>query len=339
MTDETGNFAEAALRFIYWYGPATFFRCPWDSDPAHADIAIIGVPFSGGNPIERGQYLGPRAIRNTTMGYRRAHREWRVDPFEICRINDLGDVPIIRTLNAFQALDDIRDFYRAVDAAGARPLSVGGDHSITTPILRCIAGMQSRRGGPVAVVHFDSHTDSYEVDSSVGGVENAGTWARIGVDEGLIDPASSVMVGMNGPHPDMSFEKWAYETYRVIELDEFDERGVAGTIEVIRERVGTMPVYLTFDLDVLDLPWAPAVADPEVGGLTARQAIKLLRGLRGLDLVGADFVCFVGRKDTEAEVTALTAAALMHETLTLLAESAGRSASEPADTASALGTG
>lgn len=278
MADQPRDFADAALAFRYWYGPATFFRCPWDPDLVHADIAVIGVPFSGGNPIERGQYLGPRAIRNTTMGYRRAHREWRVDPFQMCRISDVGDVPIARSLNAFEALAEIKAFFASVDAAGVRPLSVGGDHSITTPILRSIAGAGSRRGAPVAVVHFDSHTDAYEVTESTGGVEHAGTWARIGVEEGLIDASCSVMIGMNGPHPDMSFEEWAWDTYRVIELDEIDERGVAGTIEVIRERVGNAAVYLTFDLDVLDLRWAPAVADPEVGGLTARQAISCYAG-------------------------------------------------------------
>jgi len=324
MSDTSSNFSEALGAFFYWHGPATFFRCPWDPDPAHADVGVVGVPYTGGNMIERGQYLGPRAIRNTTMGYRRQHRQFRLDPFALCRIADLGDAPVIRGLNPFEAMDDLRAFYEPIAAAGTRPLSVGGDHAITTPILRAIAGPGSPRGESVAVVHLDSHTDAYAVDPDSGGVEHAATWARLGVDEGTIDGGHSVMVGINGPHPALDLDQWAHDTYRVITLDEIDEIGVAATVAAIRERVGDRPVYLTIDLDVLDLPWAPAVADPEVGGLTARQAQQLVQGLRGVDLVGADVVCFVGRKDSEGEVTALTAAALMHDVVTLLAESAAR---------------
>jgi len=319
---ESSEFSEALGAFFYWHGPATFFRCPVDPDPRHADVGVIGVPQTGGNMVERGQYLGPRAIRNTTMGYRRMHREWRLDPFSLCRINDLGDTPVLRGLNPFETLRDIQTAFEPIGAAGTRPLSVGGDHSITLGILRAIAGPASPLGEPVAVVHFDSHTDAYAVDETSGGVEHAATWARLGVDEGLIDGARSVMVGINGPHPALHLDDWAHDTYRVITLEEFEDIGLDATIAAIRERVADRPVYLTFDLDVLDLPWAPAVADPEVGGFTAREAGKIIRGLRGLNLVGADFVCFIGRKDSEGDVTALTTAALMHDALTLLAESA-----------------
>ena len=314
--------AEALLKFTYYYGPATFFNCLYDRDPAAADIALTGVPYSGGNMIERGQYLGPRAVRNVSMGYRRAHRELGLNPFELCRINDVGDAPILNALNGNAALRDFQEFFAAIDAAGCRPVAVGGDHSVTLPALRALAGRASRRGGPVCVVHFDSHTDCAPPSELMGrGVEHAATQFYLGVQEGLIDPEHSVQIGINGPIAHPAQDQYSHEAgYRVINLDECEDLGVDGIVSAIRDRVGGRPAFLSFDLDVLDMPWAPAVADPEVGGLTARQAQKIIRGMRGMDLVGADFVCFVPRKDCASEITAFSASAIMHEALTIMAE-------------------
>jgi guanidinopropionase len=307
---------EIGSRYLYYVDPPTFLRCSWDTDPAHADIALIGVPWAGGNPVEREQYLGPRAVRCVSAGYHRAHREFRLDPFAQCRINDLGDVPVAMQLDPRVGIDGITAFFARVAAAGARPVSVGGDHSVTLPILRAIAGAESPLGGPLAVVHFDSHTDSYAPEA---GVMNAGVGFRVGVEEGLIDAEHSVQIGINGPMGDLGMDSFSAEAgYRVITLDEFEELGVAGTVAEIQSRVGDTPVYVSFDLDVLDLPWAPGVADPEVGGLTIREALKVIRGMRGLQLVGADLVCMIPRKDGAGEVTAFSAAALMHELVTMI---------------------
>jgi guanidinopropionase len=331
---------DAISTFFSWYGPATFFRCPHDPDPGAADIALAGVPYSGGNMIDRGQYLGPRAIRNVSMGYRRTHRQLGVNPFELCRITDIGDPPMSNGLNPNFALADFQRFFTAIDAAGARPVSVGGDHSITLPALRAVGGPQSRRGGPVCVVHFDSHTDCVPPSEPMShGVEHASTQFYLGVKEGLIDPEHSLQIGMNGVLGHPGQDAYSHELgYRVIDLDECEELGVEGIVAAIRDRVGERPAFLTFDLDVLDLPWAPAVADPEVGGLTARQAQRIVRGMRGMDMVAADFVCYVPRKDCAGEITALSTSAIMHEALTIMAEAVAADKGASPAAAAAVGS-
>jgi guanidinopropionase len=325
---EQAEFTALAASYFHYTDPATFFRCPWDRDPANADIALIGVPFCGGNAIERGQHLAPRQVRNISMGYRRAHREFKLHPFELCRINDLGDAPVARALDPKLGLADINEFFRSVDAGGARPFSVGGDHSITLPALRAIAGPQSRRKQPVSVVHFDSHSDAFP---PTDGVEHAGTGFYLGVEEGLIDPKRSLQIGFNGAPMDLDQDAYSYEAgYRVVDLDECEELGPAGIVSEIHRVVGDNPVFLSFDVDVIDLPWAPAVANPEVGGLTVREAQKILRGMRGLNLIGADLVCYVPHKDPPGNITAHTISALMHDALAVMAERVHREVAAPA---------
>jgi guanidinopropionase len=316
MTKQRETFEELASGYAYWYGVPTMFRCPNDRDPGNADIALVGVPYTAGNVIERGQYLGPRAIRTASSAYRRSHRELKLDTFGLCRINDLGDAPMTKMVDPSAAIVQVQDYFGPIYAAGARSLAIGGDHGITLPILRALAGPRGHLGKPVAVVLFDSHTDAYD---AVGGIEHAGSWAKTGVAEGLIDNERSVMIGMNGPLAALTQDEWANGAYRVIDLDEFEELGVDGTAAEIRRIVGDAPAYLTLDLDVLELGDAPAVSDPEVGGIPVRHLLKVIRGLRGLNLVGADVVEFSGRKQGD-DITALTATALAHEILTLMAE-------------------
>jgi guanidinopropionase len=274
------------------------------------------VPYSAGNIIERGQYLGPRAIRNASGGHRRGHRELRVDTFGLCRIHDLGDVPVHNMVNPRAAERDIQNTFERIDAAGATPLAVGGDHGVTLPILRAIAGPSSRLREPVAVVLFDSHTDAYD---AVDGTEHGGSWAKTGIADELIDPDRSLMIGLNGGLALLDMENWAKERYRTIDLDEFDRLGVDDVIAVIRQRVGDGPVYVTLDLDAIALNEAPAVSNPELGGIAAHDLQKVIRGMRGLDIVGSDIVEFSGRKQGD-ELTAFTAAILGHELLTVMAE-------------------
>ncbi len=128
--------SELAMIYHHWYGPATFLRCPYQPDLEDTDIGLIGVPYSGGNSIERMQYLGPRAVRNRSAAYRRAHREFGINPFELVRVRDLGDAPILRALNPDMAAEDFQAYFEKVFEAGITPVSIGGDHSITWPILR-----------------------------------------------------------------------------------------------------------------------------------------------------------------------------------------------------------
>jgi guanidinopropionase len=308
--------ARLASQFCTWYGVSTFFRCPHDEDPSQTDIALVGVPYTAGNIIERGQYLGPRAIRNASGGHRRAHRELRIDTFGLCRINDVGDVPVHNMVNPLDAERDIQTRFEEIGAAGATPLAVGGDHGVTLPILRALAGPSSTLNQPIGVVLFDSHTDAYD---AVGGTEHGGSWAKTGVNDGLIDADRSVMVGLNGGIALLDMEDWAKQRYRTIDLDECTELGVDGIVSAIRERVGDGPVYVSLDLDAIDHTDAPAVSNPEVGGIRAHDMQRILRGLRGLDILGADIVEFSGRKQGD-EQTAFTAAILAHELLTIMAD-------------------
>jgi guanidinopropionase len=174
--------------YWHWHGVATFLRCPYRPDMEDTDVGLIGFPYSGGNPIERSQFLGPRVVRNRSNGYHRMHRGFQLNPFENLRVSDLGDVPMPRILNPDLTAQDAEDFYRRVHDHGIIPITVGGDHSITTPVLRAIAGERSRLRGPLAMIHFDAHADTF--GDSAGTVNNAGNAFRIGVDEKLIDPGA-----------------------------------------------------------------------------------------------------------------------------------------------------
>lgn len=308
-----------------WWGPATLFRCPFDPDPAHCDLALVGIPHSSGNgTTERDQHLAPRALRDVSMAHRRVHARWGLDPWQACRINDLGDVPLPSAMVNDLAVREIETFFRALDAAGARPVSIGGDHSVSLPILRAIAGPGSRAGGPVAVVHFDAHHDTYDaLPNWLGAVDSAGHWASRAATEGHVDASRSVQIGMRG-HPDSDNAAAQSEElgYRVITRSELRERGADEVIRLTRERVGGAPVYVSFDLDVLDTTVAPAVSNPAFGeeGLGMDEAARLLEGLRGLNVIGGDVVCLMPTKDDLSRISALNAAVILFEQVCLVAD-------------------
>jgi guanidinopropionase len=161
--DVPDDITVADLGFLHWWGPPTLYRCELDPDPTHADIALVGVPHSSGNGTTwRDQHMGPRSIRDVSMAYQRLHLKWQFDPWNAVRIRDVGDVPILNTLVNDVAVREIERFFRPIDAAGARPVSFGGDHSVSLAVLRAIAGPDSRYGRPAAVVHFDAHYDTYD---------------------------------------------------------------------------------------------------------------------------------------------------------------------------------
>ena len=187
----------------YWWGIPTFFRCDWNEDPAACDIALVGVPHSSGNgSTERDQHLGPRAVRNVSGFYRRAHAIHNFAPFEVARVHDLGDVPLPEAMNNEACVRDIESYFERLDAAGTRPVSIGGDHSITGPIIKALAGpaRKTTKGRPCALIHFDAHTDSYEnMPHWLGAKRSAAHWAAYTAREGSVDPARSVQIGMRGP--------------------------------------------------------------------------------------------------------------------------------------------
>ena len=299
-------------------GIPTFMRAPAVCDPAEVDLALIGVPLDNGVTNRPGARHGPREMRNQSSLMRAIHHVTRVDPYRLCRVGDLGDVPLEHVYDHEGTIADIEGFYRRVHAAGAVPLSAGGDHSITYPIFRAIAAER-----PVGLVHVDAHTDTW--DEFLGSKFTHGAPFRRAVEDGLLDPKRTIQIGIRGAQN--TEEGWTYSLesgMRVVFMEEFTEVGVQAVVEEARRVVGDGPTYISFDVDGLDPVYAPGTGTPEVGGLTTIEAQTLLRGLRGLDLVGGDVVEVAPPFDPSGN-TALVGATMMYEILCLLAEArAGR---------------
>jgi guanidinopropionase len=310
MDGRSDHDAMSAPRYA---GVASFMRTPLVRDPSKLDIALIGVPFDGGAENRTGQRHGPREIRNMSSLMRSINHVTRVNPYELCRVGDMGDVPIADVFHIEATLTEITEFYHKVHAARTVPLSAGGDHSVTLPILRAIAADR-----PVGMVHIDAHTDT--CDEELGSRFTHGTPFRRAVEEGLLDPKRTVQIGIRGAQN--SEEGWAFSLesgMRVIFIEEFTELGMEATIALARRVVGDGPTYVSFDVDSLDPAFAPGTGTPEVGGMTTLEARMLLRGLRGLDLVGGDVVEVSPPFDPSGN-TALVGATMMFEILCLLAE-------------------
>jgi guanidinopropionase len=296
---------------------ATFMGTPLVRDPSKLDIALIGVPFDGGAENRPGQRHGPREIRNMSSLMRGIHHVTRVNPYELCRIADLGDVPIANPFDLDASHTEITEFYRKVHAAGATPLSAGGDHSVSLPILRAIAADR-----PVGLVHIDAHTDT--CDEELGCRYTHGTPFRRAVEEGLLDPKRTVQIGIRGAQN--SEEGWTFSLesgMRVIFIEEFTQLGVQKVIAEARRVAGGSATYVSFDVDSLDPAFAPGTGTPEIGGLTTIEAQALVRGLRGLDLIGGDVVEVSPPFDPSGN-TALVGATMMYEIVCLLAEAVAR---------------
>ena len=294
---------------------ATFMRAPRVRDPRELDIALIGVPFDFGVTNRPGARHGPREMRNMSTLMRAIHHVTKVNPYDLCRVGDLGDVAFSQIYELEACLDDIAEFYGRVHAAGAAPLSAGGDHTITLPIFRAIA--DKRR--PLGMVHIDAHTDTW--DEFLGSKYMHGTPFRRAVEEGLLDPKRTIQIGIRGAQN--SDEGWTFSLesgMRVVFMEEFTKLGVEAVIAEARRVVGDGPTYVSFDVDGLDPVYAPGTGTPEIGGLTTIEAQALLRGLRGLDLVGGDVVEVAPPFDPSGN-TALVGATMMYEILCLLAES------------------
>jgi len=297
---------------------ATFMRAPRVRDPRELDIALIGVPFDGGVTNRPGARHGPREIRNMSSLMRAIHHVTKVNPYDLCRIGDLGDVAFSRIYELEACLDDIAEFYTRVHAAGAAPLSAGGDHAITLPIFRAIADKER----PLGMVHIDAHTDTW--DEFLGSKYMHGTPFRRAIEEGLLDPKRTIQIGIRGAQN--SDEGWTFSLesgMRVVFMEEFTKLGVEAVIAEARRVAGDGPTYISFDVDGLDPVYAPGTGTPEVGGLTTIEAQVLLRGLRGLDLVGGDVVEVAPPFDPSGN-TALVGATMMYEILCLLAEAVAK---------------
>ena len=291
----------------------TFMRLPLEPDPAKLDIALVGVPWDGGTTNRPGARHGPREIRNMSSLMRRVHHVSRIAPYELCRIGDHGDAPV-NPVDLLDSLARIEGFYAKLHAAGAVPLTAGGDHLISLPILRAIA-----QDAPVGMVHFDAHSDTN--DSYFGGHKlTHGTPFRRAIEEGLLDPKRTVQIGIRGSTYDVDDGKFATDAgIRVIHIEEFFSLGVDRVIAEARRIAGGGPTYISFDVDGLDPAYAPGTGTPEIGGFSTAEAQRMVRGLQGLDLIGADVV-EVSPPFDPGGGTAFAAANVAFEILCLLAE-------------------
>ncbi len=293
----------------------TFMRTPLIEDLSEFDIALVGVPYDGAVTNRPGARHGPREVRNASSMMRAIHPTTRVNPYELCRVGDGGDVPFARLYEPESAHEEIERFISEFKSEGVLTLAVGGDHSVTLPVLR---GLVS--DGPVGLIHIDAHTDTW--DEFMGSRFTHGSPFRRAVEEGLIDPDRTIQVGIRGAQD--STEGWDYSAssgMRVVFMDEVTRVGVEAVGQEAMRIVGTGPTYLSFDIDSIDPAFAPGTGTPEIGGLTSVESLTLLRALRGVQLMGADVVEVAPPFDPTGG-TALLAATIMYELLCLLAESA-----------------
>lgn len=295
-------------------GIPTFMRAPYAEDWSAVDIGMIGVPYDGGVTNRPGARHGPREVRNSSSLMRKINQSSGICPYDLLRIADLGDAVIERPFQLEQAHDEIGKYFEKVHAAGVIPLSVGGDHSITLPIYRAIA-----KDRPVGMVHFDAHCDTG--DDYLGSRFHHGSPFRRAVEEGLLDPKRTIQIGIRGGVNDRDIWKFSHDSgMRVIYMDEYVELGPKGVIAEARKIVGDGPTYVSFDVDGLDPVYAPGTGTPECGGFSSVDALMMIRGLRGLNLVGGDVVEVAPPFDPSGN-TALMGASVMFEILCILADS------------------
>ena len=312
MTDLTPEQRDPMVRPRYT-GIATFMRAPHAETPDDLDIAMIGVPYDGGVTNRPGARHGPREVRNQSSLMRKINQATGVCPYDLATIADIGDAWVMRPFALENAHEEIKPYFDKVHAAGAIPLSCGGDHSISLPILRALASDR-----PVGLIQIDAHADTG--DDYLGSRFHHGAPFRRAAEEGLIDPKRTIQIGIRGGINARDHWQFSYDSgMRLMQMDEAWRLGVDGIVEEARRVVGDGPVYLTFDIDSLDPVYAMGTGTPEVGGFTTLEAQLILRGLRGLDFIGADMVEVAPPFDLGG-LTALAGASVMFEQLCLLAE-------------------
>ncbi len=292
-------------------GIASMMRLPVAETAAGLDACFVGIPLDTGTSNRSGTRFGPRQIRAESVLLRPYNMATRAAPFDSIAVADVGDVAV-NPYDLKAAVAGIEAHYDGLLAHGVRPLGLGGDHTLVLPILRAIA----KRHGPVALLQVDAHADVNE--AMFGEAIAHGTPIRRAVEEGLVDPARCVQIGLRGTGYAADDFDWAREQgFLVVEAQDCWYRSLAPLMEEVREKLGAGPVYLTFDIDSLDPAFAPGTGTPETAGLTPPQALEIIRGLKGLDLVGADLVEVSPPYDPSGN-TALLGANLLYEMLCVL---------------------
>jgi agmatinase len=292
-------------------GPATFARLPRPDEVSDVDVAIVGVPFDAGVSYRPGARFGPAHIRQSSKLLRPYNPAQDVEPFGAQQVVDAGDIAC-NPFDIEEAMADIRAGALSLMDRARQLITLGGDHTIALPMLRA----HNERHGPVSVIHFDAHLDTW--DTYFGAPYTHGTQFRRASEEGLIDRNASVHVGIRGPlyaALDLSADRDL--GFEIIPAPAFDSLGVAGVAQQIAERTAGRPAYLSIDIDVLDPAFAPGTGTPEAGGLSSRELLALLRTMSDINIVGADVV-EVSPPYDHAEVTGIAAAHVIYEVLSAL---------------------
>jgi agmatinase len=305
------GFSESGRRKLPYSGISTLLSAPYrpDGNLDSLDVALVGVPMDLAVTNRAGARLGPRAIRNIER-IGPFHHGHGIAPMAEVRAADIGDVPFRSRFDLVQSLEDIEAFHSRIHAAGVKPLSAGGDHSISYPILRALG-----RDRPVGMVHIDAHCDTSGVYE--GSRFHHGGPFRQAVLDGVLDPARTIQIGIRGGGEYL----WEFSTetgMTVIHAEQVDSMGVEAVIAKARAVVGDQPFYVSFDVDGIDPAFTPGTGTPEVGGLTPREAQRILRGLAGLNVIGGDVVEVAPQYDATT-VTAQIGAQMLFEILALLA--------------------
>jgi agmatinase len=305
-----------ATRVPRFAGPATFARLPRIDEVSDVDVAVVGVPFDGGVSYRPGARFGPAHVRASSRLLRPYNPAADVEPFATQQVVDAGDLAV-NPFDIETAIREVEDGARSLLERAGRLVTIGGDHTIALPLLRAMAA----KHGPVAVVHFDAHLDTW--DTYFGAAYTHGTPFRRASEEDLLDRSACLHVGTRGPL--YAGSDLADDTglgFQVVGSVEMDDLGFRGVVERIRDRVGDRPVYVSVDIDVLDPAFAPGTGTPEAGGLSSRELLAILRGFADLDLVGADVVEVAPAYD-HAEITGIAAAHVVYELLSALAPRSG----------------
>ena len=299
-------------------GPSTFARLPELRDVERCDVAIVGVPFDAGTSYRPGARFGPQAIRQASRHLRtQFHPAYGTEPFIEQQVADAGDIAC-NPFNIAEAIEQIQT--AATDLLGnvGAMVSMGGDHTIALPLMRAV----NHHVGPVALVHFDAHLDTW--DTYFGAPHTHGTVFRRAAEENLFLDHASMHVGIRGPlYSRDDLIKDEDLGFKIVHCDEFESQGIDKVVKRIRDRVGEHPLYLSIDIDVLDPAHAPGTGTPEVAGMTTRELLNVLRGLAGLSIVSADVVEVAPAYD-HAELTSLAAATIIYEIVNLFARSPTR---------------
>ena len=293
-------------------GIATFFRLPYITEPNQIDIAILGIPFDGCSAYRTGSRMAPREIRCMSAGVRPFNDALKLNPFKRCRIGDYGDL----STDPYSIENTIKLIEDGIDPlmeAGVIPVSIGGDHSITYPVLRSIA----KKHGPLAIVDIDAHPDT--CDTQCGHRFGNGTPFRRALEDNLIIASKVIQVGIRGTaFYEGDTEYGRKKGFKVWEAEDFMSLSIADFKSEVHKIIGKTKCYLSFDIDSLDPSVAPGTNTPEIGGLSGLQSLQIIRSLAGLRLVGADIVEVSPPLDTISRITSITAAQLLYEIICVI---------------------